>query len=97
MAFAAETKYPMPLIRILIPFPAGGVADTIGRTLGEQLTVQMDQPTVGESLPGFAASNWNGVFVPAKTSIVVVEKLFVELTKTYARTLVSLCNIRAAL
>ncbi|MBI3053735.1 MAG: tripartite tricarboxylate transporter substrate binding protein, partial [Betaproteobacteria bacterium] len=30
----AQAKYPVKPIRILIPFPAGGAADTIGRTLG---------------------------------------------------------------
>ncbi|MEQ1774969.1 MAG: tripartite tricarboxylate transporter substrate-binding protein, partial [Burkholderiales bacterium] len=48
----AAEKYPQRPIRILIPFPAGGVADTIGRTLGEQLNAQMGQPVVIDNRPG---------------------------------------------
>jgi tripartite-type tricarboxylate transporter receptor subunit TctC len=52
MVFAAENSYPARPIRVLIPFPAGGVADTIGRTLGEQLNAQMGQPIVIDNRPG---------------------------------------------
>ena len=50
----AQAKYPVKPIRILIPFPAGGAADTIGRTLGEQLAAQMGQPVVVDNRPGAA-------------------------------------------
>ena len=50
----AQGNYPARPIRILIPFPAGGAADTIGRSLGEQLTVQMGQPMVVDNRPGAA-------------------------------------------
>ena len=48
----AQDKYPARPVRILIPFPAGGAADTIGRTLGEQLAAQMGQPIVIDNRPG---------------------------------------------
>ncbi len=51
-AACAQERYPARPIRILIPFPAGGVADTIGRTLGEQLNAQMGQPVVIDNRPG---------------------------------------------
>lgn len=50
----AQGKYPARPIRILIPFPAAGAADTIGRSLGEQLTAQMGQPMVIDNRPGAA-------------------------------------------
>ena len=50
----AQATYPVKPIRILIPFPAGGAADTIGRTLGEQLAAQMGQPVVVDNRPGAA-------------------------------------------
>ena len=53
-AVFAQAKYPVKPIRILIPFPAGGAADTIGRTLGEQLAAQMGQPVVVDNRPGAA-------------------------------------------
>jgi tripartite-type tricarboxylate transporter receptor subunit TctC len=50
----AQGKYPVRPVRILIPFPAGGAADTIGRTLGEQLAVALGQPVVVDNRPGAA-------------------------------------------
>lgn len=50
----AQARYPVKPIRILIPFPAGGAADTIGRTLGEQLVAQMGQPVVVDNRAGAA-------------------------------------------
>lgn len=50
----AQAKYPVKPIRILIPFPAAGAADTIGRTLGEQLSAQMGQPVVMDNRAGAA-------------------------------------------
>ena len=54
MAAWSQQKYPARPIRVLIPFPAAGAADTIGRSLGEQLTVQMGQPMVVDNRPGAA-------------------------------------------
>ncbi len=50
----AQAKYPVRPVRILIPFPAGGAADTIGRTLGEQLSAALGQPVVVDNRPGAA-------------------------------------------
>jgi tripartite-type tricarboxylate transporter receptor subunit TctC len=52
LAMAAEDRYPSHPIRILVPFPAGGAADTIARTLGEQLNLQWGQPVVTDNRPG---------------------------------------------
>ena len=51
---AAQDKYPSRPIRILIPFPAGGASDTIGRSVGEQLALQLGQPVVIDNRPGAA-------------------------------------------
>jgi tripartite-type tricarboxylate transporter receptor subunit TctC len=40
-----------------------------------------DLPTVAESLPGFGLSNWNGIFLPAKTPTTVADRMFVEVNK----------------
>ena len=51
-AASEQAKYPARPIRLLIPFPAGGAADLIGRTIGEKLAVQMGQPVVMDNRPG---------------------------------------------
>ena len=50
----AQDRYPSRPIRILIPFPAAGASDTIGRSLGEQLAAQLGQPVVIDNRPGAA-------------------------------------------
>src|SRR5688572_4191939 len=50
----AQQGYPARPIRILIPFPAGGASDTIGRTIGDALSVQLGQPVVIDNRPGAA-------------------------------------------
>lgn len=52
----AEPTYPSRPIRLLIPFPAGGAADLIGRTLGEKLSAQFGQPVVVDNRPGAGGS-----------------------------------------
>lgn len=53
-AAIAQQTYPSRPIRILIPFPAGGASDTIGRSLGDQLASQLGQPVVMDNRPGAA-------------------------------------------
>lgn len=50
----AQDRYPSRPIRILIPFPAAGASDTIGRAVGEQLSAQLGQPVVIDNRPGAA-------------------------------------------
>jgi tripartite-type tricarboxylate transporter receptor subunit TctC len=50
----AQQGYPARPIRILIPFPAGGASDTIGRTIGDALSAQLGQPVVIDNRPGAA-------------------------------------------
>jgi len=52
VAAQPASAYPTRPIRILVPFPPGGAADTIGRTIGDQLALQMVQPVVIDNRPG---------------------------------------------
>jgi tripartite-type tricarboxylate transporter receptor subunit TctC len=53
-ALLAQDKYPTRPIRILIPFPAAGAVDTIGRSIGDQLAAQLGKPVVVDNRPGAA-------------------------------------------
>lgn len=48
----AKGEYPARPLRLLIPFPAGGAADTIGRTIAEPLAAQLGQTIVIDNRPG---------------------------------------------
>ena len=54
VASAQRENYPVRPIRILIPFPAGGAADTVGRSIGELLSAQLRQSVVIDNRPGAA-------------------------------------------
>jgi tripartite-type tricarboxylate transporter receptor subunit TctC len=55
LSFSGEAfaeKYPDKAIRVIIPFPAGGVTDIAGRLIAQQLAVRMGQPFYIENIGG---------------------------------------------
>jgi tripartite-type tricarboxylate transporter receptor subunit TctC len=51
-ASAQAPTYPDKVIRIVVPFPVGGVADTFGREIGRKLTEAWGQPVVVDNRTG---------------------------------------------
>ena len=51
-ALAQAASYPNRPIRIVVPFPVGGIADTFSRTIGIKLTEVWGQPVVVENKTG---------------------------------------------
>lgn len=49
---AAADTWPEKPITLIVPYPAGGGADTIGRLVGERLALELDQPVVINNVPG---------------------------------------------
>jgi tripartite-type tricarboxylate transporter receptor subunit TctC len=52
LASAQAPTYPDRPIRIVVPFPVGGVADTFGREIGRKLMDSWGQPVVIDNRPG---------------------------------------------
>lgn len=52
----AQGSYPNKLVRLVVPFAAGGAVDTVGRSVGEKLGTQMGQPVVIDNKPGANAN-----------------------------------------
>jgi tripartite-type tricarboxylate transporter receptor subunit TctC len=53
----------------------GGTLKAIAHTGRGRLALLPDLPTVGETLPGYEAYEWNGVFVPTGTAPEIVQRL----------------------
>lgn len=49
---AAQADYPTKPVTLVIPFPPGGSADTIGRLVGQRLSAELKQPVVIDNRPG---------------------------------------------
>ena len=63
---ALAQTYPAKPIRLIIPFPPGGSADTIARLLAQEMSKSLGQPVVAENRPG--AGGNIGVDVVAKST-----------------------------
>jgi tripartite-type tricarboxylate transporter receptor subunit TctC len=61
---AVAQTYPSKPIRMVVPFPAGGTSDIIGRTLGHKLNEAWGQPVIVDNRAGVAGSI--GVAITAK-------------------------------
>ncbi len=48
----AQQPYPGKPIRMIVPYPAGGGTDTVGRLIGQRLAESLGQPVVVENKPG---------------------------------------------
>lgn len=57
--------YPSKPIRFILPFPAGGLTDVLGRIMGQKFADRLGQPVVPENRPG-AGGNL-GIEMAAKT------------------------------
>src|SRR5688572_3506223 len=50
--FAAAQTYPVRPIKLIVAFPAGGPADTMGRLIGQAMASKIGQPVVIENIGG---------------------------------------------
>jgi tripartite-type tricarboxylate transporter receptor subunit TctC len=49
---AAQDKYPSRPIRLIVPFPAGGPVDVMGRLIGQRLSAALGQQVIIDNRPG---------------------------------------------
>src|SRR5215831_393802 len=64
---ATAQTYPTRPITMIVPFPAGGPTDVIGRVVAERMTRTLDQPIVIENIGGADGSIGTGRAARAKS------------------------------
>jgi tripartite-type tricarboxylate transporter receptor subunit TctC len=62
----------------------GGKVRALAVTIAERSQALPDVPTVGESVPGFEASTWQGIGAPKGTPVEIVDKLNKEINAALA-------------
>jgi len=65
----------------LLPHVKEGRLKGLGTTAAERLAYISDIPAIAETLPGYAADTWLGVFVAAKTPGDIVKKINTEIAR----------------
>ena len=79
---AGRVQLSIPTIPGALPLARGGKLRALAVTGEKRSPSAPDIPTVAESgVPGFAASNWYGIAVPAKTPAKIIARLNEELNR----------------
>ncbi len=54
IGYAHSADYPSKPVRLVVPFPAGGTTDVMGRLIGQQLSARLGQQFIIDNRPGAA-------------------------------------------
>jgi tripartite-type tricarboxylate transporter receptor subunit TctC len=65
------------------PLATSGEIRALGVTTAQRVAAAPDLATIGETLPGFEATGWQGLFAPAGTPRPVIEKLADEVKRIF--------------
>ena len=63
------------------PLAKGGQARAIAVSTPQRVAAAPDLPTIGESVPGYEATGWQGLYAPAGTPREIVEKIAAEVKR----------------
>jgi len=66
------------------PLAKAGEVRALGVTTPQRVTTAPDLPTIGESVPGFEAVGWQGLFAPAGTPREIVETLAQDVQRIFS-------------
>ncbi len=64
-----------------LPLVKGGKAKALGITSEKRSPLLPDVPTIGETVPGYVAGSWHGIFAPAGVPQAILTRLNAELVK----------------
>jgi tripartite-type tricarboxylate transporter receptor subunit TctC len=64
-----------------IPYAQSGAVRALAVTTPQRSASMPDLPTIGETLPGYEATAWQGLFAPAGTPRPVIDRLATEVKR----------------
>ncbi|SCU96838.1 Extra-cytoplasmic solute receptor [Cupriavidus necator] len=85
----AQQAYPGKPIRMIVPYPAGGGTDTVGRLIGQRLAESLGQPVVVENKPGASGMLGNDTVAKAPAdgyTILLAITALIQAPALYKRT-----------
>ncbi|MCZ2495948.1 tripartite tricarboxylate transporter substrate binding protein [Xylophilus sp. Kf1] len=105
-AMAQDTRWPVRAIRVVVPFPAGSITDTVARILSDGLSKSLGQPVVIDNKPGAngaigvsevarAAPDGYTLLVTNSSSITINPQIYKNITYT-AADLAPVCAVMEA-
>jgi tripartite-type tricarboxylate transporter receptor subunit TctC len=79
------------------PFAAAGNVRALAVTTPRRSAAAPDLPSIGETLKGYEATAWQGLFAPAGTSRAIVDKIAAEVKQVWglAEVITALKNVGA--
>ena len=79
---AGEVQMSCIQVQVALPQVRGGRLRALAITSAQRLAVAPDVPTIAEAgVPGYEATSWQGVVVPAGTPRAIVNRLYSEIAK----------------
>ncbi len=103
-ALAAAQSYPAKAVRLIVPFPAGGGSDIVGRIMAQRLTSQLKQQvyvdnragaggSIGTEAAARAATDGYTMVLASTSEIAVNPSLYTRLTYDTVRDLAALAMV----
>jgi tripartite-type tricarboxylate transporter receptor subunit TctC len=74
-------QFALDNVTLVLPQVKAGKVRALGMSTLERSPSAPDVPTIAETLPGFEASAWHGIFVPAATPRSIVDKIGAEMKR----------------
>lgn len=79
--FAGHIQMAYSVPAIAIPHINSGKLRVLAVSSAKRLAVLTDVPPIAEAVPGYEATSWQGVVVPARTPRAIVDRLHTEIVK----------------
>ena len=82
--YSGETDLTMTPYTTGVPAAKGGKAKGLGVSLAKRLEALPDVPAIAEVVPGFVGDAWHGLFAPAGTPQVIVDRVAADFARVLA-------------